>query len=311
MKPSSTGDSQNDREYDLPILSLGDIPLNLYAGRKPIEHARFRDLVVSATRQRLPLRQAGSNGKMGGDVLLKGPWAGKLSFATALQEGITCPTNCLLRRTGLCGAANYSGYRFNVDTAFYDWAAWQIGTTCRRNADGMAVRLFVTGDFPDEQMVRFWRSQLEGHSTLCVWGHTHRNGALRHLILTELNEAFPERALIRISDTSDDVWRAVTVLDIAEAKQCGAVICPAGLTAGRDRPRVKRNGETPLSSCDRCGLCMNRRIRTIGFPLMINGRGYAEAEMAICGSRRELPASPGALRAPDGDLKGTEDEKDA
>lgn len=43
-----------------------------------------------------------------------------------------------------------------------------------------------------------------------------------------------------------------------------------------DVPRAKWKGETPRSSCGRCGSCVNRETRTIGFPLMINGRGYAE-----------------------------------
>ena len=269
----------------LPVLKIGDIPANWYAGRKPIDGARFRNMVVSATRQQLPLLPAGRIRKMGGDVLLKGRWAGKLSFAVALEEGVTCSEDCLYRQLGLCNAADFRGYRFIADDAFYDWTAWQIRTTCRRNAAGMAVRLFVTGDFPDAQMVWFWRGQLEEHRTLCLWGHTHRDGALRKLILTELYEAFPERAHIRVSDTPDDVHRAVIVLDIAEAKRCGAVICPEALTAHPGGPRVKWKDEQPLSFCDRCGLCMDPRIRTIGFPLMINGRGYAEAVVAT--QRRE------------------------
>ncbi len=264
----------------LPVLQKLDIPTRFWSGRQPITDARFPSLVVQATADQLPLRPGDGNSKMGGDTLRRGPMRGCKLFYVGLVEGRTCPGECVFRATGLCGAANCQGLRFIVDDAFYSTAAAQIDELLHGETDRVAVRLHVTGDFVDTRHVQFWAHQLARHRNLAVWGHTHHHGPLLGLIQQELNDTFPGRAMIRVSESADAPNRTVTVLRASDVRGFEGVICPAMLTGGSGGPRAKRKGDIPLSCCAECGLCMDPRIRTIVFLLIVNGLGPADVVLA-------------------------------
>lgn len=266
------------RKIPLPVLQLADIPQRFYAGRHPIEGSRFPTKVFRATRLELPLRPGDGNSKMGGRTLLVGRWRGVALYYVALEEGVTCSSECMYGQTGLCGAANYSGFRFVVDDGFYDWTEWQIGFLLRRHAAGLATRLYVSGDAPDERNVKFWASMLARYPKLRIFGHTHHTGPMQELILNELNFAYPERAVIRPSESDDAEHRAITVPSLDDLKGREGVPCPAMLTRTPDGVRAKRTGEPALSDCAHCGRCMDPRVRTIVWLLMVNGVGHPERE---------------------------------
>lgn len=243
--------------------------------RKPMRRTRFRSKVVTASRKRPPLRPGAGNRKMGA-VLKVGRWKGCHLYSVGHEEGRTCPASCPWRSDGRCNAANSRGYRHRANRQFYQATERQIRELLAQHAEGIAVRLFVTGDFPDAKAVRFWASMLKKNPRLRIWGHTHHQDDMLELIHRKLNLAFPNRCLIRCSDSYTLPHRAIAVHPIGRIGQYEGVVCPATLTRAPGGPLVKRKGDKPLATCSTCGACMNPKVSTILWPVVQNGVGYLD-----------------------------------
>ncbi len=89
---------------------------------------------------------------------------------------------CLWRRTGLCGATNFAGFRFRVNRRFYTEVDRQIASLLKENPNGIVARLHVAGDFVSVAYVRFWVRKLRKFERLHLWGHTAHRGAMLLLI---------------------------------------------------------------------------------------------------------------------------------
>jgi hypothetical protein len=218
---------------------------------------------------------------MGDSVVRKGRWKGMKLFYVAVEEGKTCPTECLWGQTGLCDAANYGGMRFSVSQQFYKHVADQIATELKAHQSGIVVRLHVSGDFPDADYADFWANKLKAHDRLHIWGHTHHRGDLLQRMHTELNLTYPDRALIRCSDSYDIPNSAVTTYPLGNAKQYDGVVCPATLTRSPQGPVIKKYGDLPLATCATCAACMNDKVKCVIWPLIRNGVGYAERGQGV------------------------------
>lgn len=262
----------------IPLHVLQNSPMRAqYLKGRPLDGPRFKSKVRRASRFCLPLRPGDGNAKMDGLMFVKGPFCGTASFYVSLREGTDCPQSCSLLKNGKCGAVNFMGLRFKPDKAYFAWVDWQIRYLLRQYPSGITVRLHVGGDFKELKYVAFWVHLLRKYPNLHLWGHTHHGGQIWHEIDTKINRRFPKRALIRASESgaADATHRAMVDYGGGDPEDADAVICPATLTKPTNGPlRPKHRGESPLSNCDRCGLCMDPRIRTILWPYIVNGIGY-------------------------------------
>ncbi len=266
---------KNGKRIALP-LTADRLPPEARGTRKPVTGARFPSKVIDASPEHPPLVPGSRNKKMGAAVIQKGRCRGMGLFFLGLEEGRTCDETCVFLRSGLCNAANVRGHRFCVNQQLFQALDRQIASLLEVYPQGLVVRLHETGDFPNVGYIRFWSRMLHKYQELHLWGHTHRRGRLLNLILRELNRRCPGRALIRVSESLDYDYVAVTVPVIGRVTDWDGLVCPATLTRGENGPKVNRRGENPLAVCATCGACWNEGVMKVVWPLMLNGRGHLE-----------------------------------
>ena len=118
--------------------------------------------------------------------------------------------------------------------------------------DGFAVRLHNLGDFYSVEYVELWRSMLERHPALHVWGYTARVDVKDDPIagaLVAVVQRHWDRFSIRFSNAPVQLAGCPTTISIetAHQKPADAILCP------------EQVGKT--ESCSTCALCWNSKRR--------------------------------------------------
>ena len=109
-------------------------------------------------------------------------------------------------------------------------------------AEGFIVRLHLLGDFYSPAYVLRWAEWLAKFPRLFVYGYTaHEPDSTIGKIVGLLNARMPGRWVVRFSNHGVERLGAITVKDAAEAKERGAIACPA------------QTGATEC--CGTCALC--------------------------------------------------------
>lgn len=195
------------------------------------------------------LFKGGENNRKIGGRIDKGHLRGAKVFTLTLEERATCPRSCSHWRDCYGNNLNWPT-RIAADDDLMPLLEAELRKLCARHAK-ILVRLHVLGDFFSLEYVAFWKRMLETLPGLHVYGYTARHGCDIAWAIDALNGH--ARCWIRFSDGDDGQFRAVTVDTIEQAREAGAIVCPA-------------QNEPPGKSicCSNCALCWSTP-RTIAF----------------------------------------------
>lgn len=181
------------------------------------------------------------NSKIGARVV-KGLWAGFPIYTLTLEERATCPSSC--RHWRSCYLNNMpDSVRYREGDALEWHVEREVAGLELRHRNGFAIRLHIGGDFYSVGYVQLWRTLLERHAALHVFGYTARvdvdNDIIARSLATLVKQYWP-RFAVRFSDGATDHWTTVSIEYPGHAP-AGAIVCPEQL------------GQT--ESCSTCGLC--------------------------------------------------------
>lgn len=186
---------------------------------------------------------SGFNQRKIGGKITKGKWKGLPLYTLTLEERATCPRSCAEWST--CYGNNMNWSRRHI--AGVDLEARLIDEIVemeRRHPAGFAVRLHILGDFYSAAYASLWHHMLAEVPGLHLFGFTARQtGDPIARVIRAMNEAYPERCVIRTS--------GVDSLVIASAADSHHVVCPV------------QTGKTDC--CGTCGLCwtMDRPVEFV------------------------------------------------
>ena len=205
---------------------------------------------VRAARDDRALKSADNSRKIGGQIL-KGKWAGFPIFTLTLEERATCPTK-LSSLAELLSATKCNGRIACRRGRIWNggWRAkWRSSNIYHPN--GFAVRLHVLGDFYSVEYVELWRTLLERHSALHVWGYTARWQVKDDPIaaaIVSLVERDWDRFAIRFSNAPSPFEASATIsIEHPYQVPADAILCP------------EQVGKT--ESCSTCALCWQSKRR--------------------------------------------------
>jgi len=190
------------------------------------------------------LKDGAHNSKIGGDVLV-GRLAGAKIFTLTLEERATCPRSCAVW-TECYGNAMPHSRRWKHGLAFERKLAEEVADLCRQH-DKVLIRLHVLGDFYSLGYLGLWKTLLERHRNLYVFGFTaHRlDSALGAWVATLRQDT--NRFFVRHSGYCGP-WGSFVIDFPTEKPKLGtAVVCPEQRTA--------MNGGGKADHCGNCGLC--------------------------------------------------------
>jgi hypothetical protein len=203
--------------------------------------------------RRMALKSATNAKKIGGEIR-KGKWRGFPAYTLTLEERATCPRSCHHWRSCF---GNHMQWAERV----------QAGPELERRLERdvalleiyhpgvFAVRLHVLGDFYSVAYVELWRTLLERHPALHVFGFSARWDAADDPIaaaLVALVEQQWDRFAVRFSNAPTPFAVPATIsIEHPFQKPADAIICP------------EQVGKS--ESCSTCGFCWHstRRIAFI------------------------------------------------
>jgi hypothetical protein len=196
------------------------------------------------------LKSATNTAKIGGEIC-KGKWRGFPAYTLTLEERATCPTSCRHWRSCYGNKMHWTE-RMEAGTDLEWRLIREIALLDIDHPNGFAVRLHNLGDFYAVGYVELWRTLLERHSALHVWGYTARVDAKDDPIaaaLVAVVQRHWNRFAIRFSNASLSSTECPTTISIetAHQKPPDAILCP------------EQVGKT--ESCSTCGLCWNSKRR--------------------------------------------------
>jgi len=204
-----------------------------------------REVTESATL----LKSVKDNSKLGdgNGTILKGKWFGFPLFSLTLEERATCPPSCL--RWEVCyGNGMAFGHRFQSGPALERQLQLEVAALSARYPRGFAVRLHILGDFYSVGYVGLWRSLLEKHPNLHVYGYSARYGCDIGRAIESLRITHSERWWIRFSRNEQS--NGYNIFAAEENTVAKAITCP------------EQTGKA--KSCLDCGLCWSIS-KTIAF----------------------------------------------
>jgi hypothetical protein len=185
--------------------------------------------------------------KIGG-VVLKGHWRGLPIYTLTLEERATCPRSCA---HWLNCYGNNSPYalRLKAGAELESRVVGEMTDLCALHPEGVAVRLHNLGDFYSIAYVRLWRTLIERHPRLHVFGFTARTDTAGDAIAIELAALVADhwpRFAIRASNGTG-MQRATVSIRSAAEKPADAIICP--------------QQQNKTESCSTCALCWQSERR--------------------------------------------------
>jgi hypothetical protein len=199
--------------------------------------------------------KSGINNPKTGPQILKGRWRGMAVYTLSLEERATCPTSCHHWRS--CYGNNmHWAERYRAGPNLEARLEQEVADLARRHPSGFAIRLHVLGDFYSSNYVELWRSLMQRHPQLHIFGFTARWDSRRDPIaaaLVKLTAECPEQFVLRFSNAPVASGLLATIsIEHPHQNPPDAIICPAQMEQ--------------TASCSSCALCWESP-RRIGFLL--------------------------------------------
>ena len=189
---------------------------NKPASMPPVGHPAFTEgrtlypSTVRVGRDRWALKSGDNAKKIG---ILKGKWKNFPVFTLTLQERRTCPTPCHHWRSCFGNKMDLAD-RVAAGPDLIWRLEREVALLEMRHPTGFAVRLHVLGDFFSVEYVRLWRTLLERHPALHVFGFTARWDAANDPIaaaLVALVKQQWDRFAIRFSNAPSSFSAPATI----------------------------------------------------------------------------------------------------
>lgn len=187
-----------------------------------------------------PLKPAENNGKLHGNIVARGQFAGYAMYSLTLEERNTCSPDCGQLKT--CYGNNMPfARRYVVTQHLLDRIEAQLRKLTRRGRR-ILLRLHILGDFFAVWYVDFWQRMLNTFPTVAIFGYTHwpiitpQGQAVERLV-----KAMPGRFCIKFSgDTVKQlplaplysIGMTLVVKDWADLPK-GFIRCPAQMAADK------------------------------------------------------------------------------
>jgi hypothetical protein len=187
--------------------------------------------------------KSGENSSKIGGLVLKGRWHGFPIYTLTLEERATCPRTCHHWRSCF-GNGTHLADRIAAGSNLEWRLAREVGLLDIDHPRGFCIRAHVLGDFYSVGYVALWRTLLERHPALHVFGFTARHDKSDAIAaaLIALTRDYPDHFCMRFSNAPQPFEAASTVsIEHPFQKPKDAVICP------------EQTGRT--ESCSTCGLC--------------------------------------------------------
>lgn len=189
--------------------------------------------------------KAGDNWRKIGGEILKGKWRGFPLYILNLEERATCPASC--RHWRSCYANHMQWMQRMQAGPDLEWKLEREVALLSIDHPNFVVRLHGAGDFYSTEYVGLWRTLLERHDGLHVFGYTARldddvADALRLLAA----DAGWDRFAMRFSNAASPLRSTITIESVRQMPP-DAVACP------------EQTGKT--ESCSTCALCWSTERR--------------------------------------------------
>jgi hypothetical protein len=194
-----------------------------------------------------PVLKSGVNSPKTGPRIIKGEWAGMPVYTLTLEERATCPRRC--ERWRSCyGNRMHWAIRFRPGPALESAIARDVAALARIHVQGFAVRLHILGDFYSTAYVDCWRTLLDTHHELRVFGFTRRWGSDDPVAgaVLKLRRDHQDRFRMRLSNAPDAANTTITVETPYQAPE-DSILCPA---------QAKKT-----AYCGTCALCWETERR--------------------------------------------------
>jgi hypothetical protein len=201
---------------------------------------------VRAGRDRWALKSGENSAKIGGQIV-KGKWRGFSVYTLSLEERATCPRSCAHWRSCMGNRMNWAD-RVQAG-ADLEWRLErEVALLAIDHPHGFAVRLHILGDFYATAYVALWRTLLDRHEALHIWGYTARHDKDDPIFaaLVAAMKDNPDRFKIRFSNAPFEMHSTVSI-EHPFQKPVDAILCP------------EQTGRT--ESCATCALCWSTTRR--------------------------------------------------
>jgi hypothetical protein len=204
------------------------------------------------------LKEGANNSKIGG-LILKGPWKGFPVYTLTLEERATCPPSCHLWNA--CYGNNIHRSDRIKHGLTLEWRlVREVVMLAIRHPAGFVLRLHVTGDFYSTAYVELWRTLLERHRNLHIYGYSarHDKGDPIAVALRTLRRDRPDRFRMRLSFPSQNPKIATIAVWRSNQRRDDPIICP------QQQSKFDSKDESRSESCGTCSLCWDSE-RPIAF----------------------------------------------
>jgi hypothetical protein len=189
--------------------------------------------------------KSGANWRKIGGVVLKGKWRSFPIYILNLEERRTCPVSCRHFRSCYC---NHMQFMQRMEAGpDLEWKLAREVALLSIDHPNFCVRLHGAGDFYSVAYVELWRTLLERHEGLRVFGYTARqDDAIADSLRSLAHDAGWSRFAMRFSNSGEATRSTVTIESVRQ-KPVGALVCP------------EQTGKT--ESCSTCALCWQSEKR--------------------------------------------------
>jgi hypothetical protein len=219
----------------------------------PLDGTVYRKNVVDwHVGDREPLKPARDNGKLHGNIVKRGQYAGYAMYSLTLEERATCSPDCGQLKT--CYGNNMPfAKRYNVDAILLVAIDMQLAKLTK-NGRRILLRLHILGDFFSVGYVEWWRRTLEKYPTVSAFGYTHwplltGQGQAVERLVRDMPQRFAiKRSLDRLNQipqaAQHTIGATIVIKNWADAPK-GWIKCPAQMATDRGNNNV---------GCAECGI---------------------------------------------------------
>ena len=195
---------------------------------------------------RWALKTADNSRKIGGEIV-KGKWKGFPAYTLTLEERATCPRSCHHWRSCMGNRMQWAD-RVAAGPDLEWRLPREVALLDVDHPSGFVVRLHLLGDFYSVAYVELWRTLLERHSALRIYGYTARWGddPIAAALARLARDAGWDRFAMRFSNAPSETRSTISVEHPYQVPP-DAILCP------------EQVGKT--ESCSTCALCWQSERR--------------------------------------------------
>lgn len=186
---------------------------------------RYRKRVLPIAKMKGILVSGFLNVKIGRDVR-KGRFKGYWIYTLSLEERATCPRSCEHWQSCYGNNMPFAKRVDHTDPVFLPALEAELDVLLAKHKTGVLVRLHALGDFYSEAYLDFWRTQLEKHPRLAIYGYTaHLPDTFLGAGIAGLRWRFAHRFMVRHSNGPGSDCSTTTIMDPADRPD-NAFVCP-------------------------------------------------------------------------------------